>query len=93
MNSVILLHTKEQTCQKKIQKKELYAAREDDLQKLTSLFDTAIKGKGQATLVTGVLGAGKRAMVGHVCRYAKQQNEDTLILRPNSQMKKMGKER
>ena len=61
---------------------ELYVARSDDFEVLHRTWNKANE-QSTVMLLTGVLGSGKRALVGQLARKLTQEENSYLILRPN----------
>ena len=61
---------------------ELYVARSDDFEVLQTNWNKANE-TSAVMLLTGVLGSGKRALVGQLVRNLAQEENEYLILRPN----------
>ncbi len=60
---------------------KLYVARQADLDAVRDHWNAAKEGDPRAVLVRGVLGSGKRALMGELGRELSLENEDTIIWR------------
>jgi len=60
---------------------KLYVARQADLDVLSEQWTAALGGEARAVLITGVLGSGKRALVGELCRGAAGSVDDLILWR------------
>lgn len=60
---------------------KLYVAREADLDEVRNHWNAAKDGDPRAVLLRGVLGSGKRALMGELGRELTLENEDTIIWR------------
>jgi tetratricopeptide (TPR) repeat protein len=62
--------------------KEVFVARDSDLQVLKDAWQSANGGTPKTFLLAAPYGGGKRALVAQLARFAKTQEEDVLIFRP-----------
>jgi len=64
---------------------KLFVARQDDLERLRSLWEGTRAGNAAVVHLNGPLGSGKRALVGELCRSIIAEDDDVLLWRVNLQ--------
>ncbi len=57
-----------------------YMAKESDIEELNNHWTAVLGGENRTVQLTGPLGAGKRALVGEICRGAIADAEDDVLL-------------
>ncbi|MFQ6108718.1 MAG: AAA family ATPase, partial [Candidatus Aminicenantales bacterium] len=61
------------------EKRPVFVAREQDLERLDEFFNTALSGKGQVVFVNGEAGSGKTALVQEFARRAQESHSDLIV--------------